>query len=58
MVNLRDEIDGIIETIEIMNAQKLMAGINRGEKDIREGKTTRFDSADEAKKWIKNEPGL
>ncbi|PKP52021.1 MAG: hypothetical protein CVT90_02815 [Candidatus Altiarchaeales archaeon HGW-Altiarchaeales-3] len=55
MVNLRNEIDSIIETIEIMNDKELLKSIKQGESDIMMGKTTRFDSADKAKEWLKNE---
>ncbi len=55
MINLRDEIDSIIETIEILNDRELIESIKRGERDIKEGKTTHFDSADKAKEWLKNE---
>ena len=55
MINLRDEIDSIIETIEILNDRELIESIKRGERDIKGGKTTHFDSADKAKEWLKNE---
>jgi len=55
MINLRDEINSIVETIEIMNDADLIESIKRGERDIKEGKTTHFDSANKAKEWLKNE---
>lgn len=55
MVNIRDEIESIIETIEIMNDKELLESIKRGERDIKRGETTHFDSADKAKEWLKND---
>ena len=39
MIRIRDELDGIIETIEIMNDEELMEGIRRSKEDIEAGRT-------------------
>ena len=41
---LRDELDTLIETAEIMNNKSLMQSIKRSEKDIKEGRTTMVGS--------------
>ena len=41
---LRDELDSLIETAEILNNKALMKSIRRSEKYIKEGKFTRITS--------------
>jgi len=38
MIRLRDELDGLIETIEIMNDPGLIRGIKRGQADAKAGR--------------------
>ena len=47
MVNMRDELDSLIETIQIMNDKELMAGINRSKQDAIKGNVHEISSADE-----------
>ncbi len=47
MVNMRDELDSLIETIQIMNDKELMAGINSSKQDIIKGNIHEISSADE-----------
>ena len=44
---LRDELDSLIETAEIMNNKSLVESIKRSEKDIKEGRATRIGSKKE-----------
>lgn len=44
---LRDELDSLIETAEILNNKGLMESIKRSEKDIKEGRVTRVASKKE-----------
>ena len=47
MVNMRDELDSLLETIQIMNDKDLMAGINRSKQDAINGNVHEISSADE-----------
>lgn len=47
MVNMRDELDSLIETIQIMNDKELMAGINSSKQDIIKENIHEISSADE-----------
>ncbi|MBC7091339.1 MAG: hypothetical protein H5T50_05455 [Nitrososphaeria archaeon] len=38
LLKMREELDQIIESIEIMNDKELMEGINRAIKDVEEGR--------------------
>ena len=40
MIVLKNEMESIIETLEIMSDKELMKGIRRGEKDFEEGRFT------------------
>ncbi len=42
MLKLRDEFESLIETIEIMNDKKLMAGIKRSKADFEAGRATKI----------------
>ncbi len=44
---LRDELDSLIETAEILNNKDLIESIKRSEKDIKEGRVTRIGSKKE-----------
>ena len=45
MVNMRDELDSLIETIQIMNDKELMAGINLSKQDVIKGNAHEISSA-------------
>ncbi|HDN68174.1 MAG: hypothetical protein ACXQT6_02500 [Candidatus Methanospirareceae archaeon] len=38
LVKLREELEDVIETIEIMNDRELMEGLERSKKDFEEGR--------------------
>jgi len=44
---LKDELEALIETIEIMNDETLMKGIKRSRNDLKTGRTHEIRSADE-----------
>jgi hypothetical protein len=43
LVKIRDEIDGILETLEITNDEELMRGIREGLKQARRGEGVPID---------------
>ncbi|MCD6222945.1 MAG: hypothetical protein J7K12_04610 [Thermoplasmata archaeon] len=47
LVKIREELDQIIESIEIMNDKKLMEGIDRAMKDVEKGKIYELEDIDE-----------
>ena len=47
MVKMRDELDALIETIQMMNDKELMSGINRSKQDVIKGNIHEISSADE-----------
>ncbi len=47
MVNMRDELDSLIETIQIMNDKELMSGLHRSKQDVIKGNVHEISSADE-----------
>ena len=51
--NVRDELDSLIETAEILNNKKLLESIKRSEKDFREKKTTKVSSEKELDEFFK-----
>ncbi|HEY9207184.1 MAG TPA: hypothetical protein VIO58_14830 [Candidatus Methanoperedens sp.] len=44
---LKDELEALIETIEIMNDETLMKGIKRSRSDVKAGRIHEIRSADE-----------
>ena len=50
MLKLREEIESIIETLEIMNDRELMKGIGRSKRDVKEGKTHGLKNIDDLDK--------
>ncbi len=44
---LKDELEALIETIEIMNDETLMKGIKRSRTDVKAGRIHEIGSADE-----------
>ena len=47
MIKMRDELDALIETIQIMNDKELMSGINSSKQDVINGNFHEISSADE-----------
>jgi len=50
---LRDELDSLIETAEILNNKALIKSIRQSERDIKEGKFTRIASKKELEDFFK-----
>jgi len=46
LLKMREELDQIIETIEIMNDKELMEGINRALREAEEGKIHELKNID------------
>ena len=47
LVKLKEELEDVIETIEIMNDKELMEGLNRSKKDVEEGRIYELKNVDE-----------
>ena len=47
LVKLKDELEDVIETIEIMNDRELMEGLKRSKKDVEEGRVYELKNIDE-----------
>jgi len=47
LVKLKEELEEVIETVEIMNDKELMEGLKRSKKDIKEGRIYELKNADE-----------
>ena len=47
LVKLKEELEDVIETIEIMNDRALMAGLKRSKKDVEEGRVYELKNVDE-----------
>jgi len=47
LIRIREELDQIIESIEIMNNREVMEGIDRAIKDIENGKIYELGNIDE-----------
>lgn len=47
LVKLKEELEEVIETIEIMNDRALMAGLKRSKKDVEEGRIYELKNVDE-----------
>lgn len=47
MVKLREEMDAIIETLEIMSDEELMEGIRRSKEDLKAGRYKELKSVEE-----------
>lgn len=45
--HVRNDLDSLIETAEILNNKNLAESIKRSEKDMREGRVTKIDSKKE-----------
>ncbi len=46
-IKLRDELDGMIETAQILSNKSLMASLRRSERDLRNGRVARVASRKE-----------
>lgn len=46
LIKLRDELESIIETIEIMNDKELMEGLERSKKDVETGRVYELKNAE------------
>lgn len=51
--NIRDELDSLIETAEILNNKKLIQSIRKSEKDFKEEKITKISSEKELKEFFR-----
>ena len=47
LVKLKEELEEVIETIEIMNDRALMEGLKRSKKDVEEGRIYELKNVDE-----------
>ena len=47
LVKLKEELEDVIETIEIMNDKELMEGLRRSKKDVEEGRVYELKNIDE-----------
>ena len=47
LVKLKEELEEVIETIEIMNDRELMEGLKRSKKDVEEGRIYELKNIDE-----------
>jgi len=52
MIVLKNEMESIIETLEIMSDRELMEGIRRAEKDFEEGRFTQCKNKEEMHKFL------
>jgi len=48
---IREELDSVVETIEIMNNKELREGIERSRKNVKEGKVRKLKSVDDIDAW-------
>ena len=47
LVKLKEELEDVIETIEIMNDRELMAGLKRSKKDVEGGRVYELKNVDD-----------
>jgi len=47
LVKLKEELEDVIETIEIMNDRELKEGLERSKKDVEEGRVYELKNVDE-----------
>ena len=47
LIKLRDELERILETIEIMNDKELLEGLERSKKDAENGKIYELENVDD-----------
>jgi len=51
ILRIREELDSVVETIEIMNNKELREGIERSRKNVKEGKIRKLKSVDDIDAW-------
>jgi hypothetical protein len=51
ILRIREELDSVVETIEIMNNKELREGIERSRKNVKEGKVRKLKSVDDIDSW-------
>lgn len=51
ILRIREELDSVVETIEIMNNKELREGIERSRKNVKEGKVKKLKSVDDIDVW-------
>ena len=51
ILRIREELDSVVETIEIMNNKELREGIERSRKNVKEGKVRKLKSVDDLDAW-------
>jgi len=47
ILRIREELDSVVETIEIMNNKELREAIERSRKNVKEGKVRKLKSVDD-----------
>ena len=53
MLKIREELDGLLETIEIMNDKQLMKAIKKSQEDLKAGRVHRLKSVNDLDKLWK-----
>ena len=56
ILRIREELDSVVETIEIMNNKELREGIERSRKNVKEGRVRKLRSVDDIDAWLKPLP--
>ena len=51
ILRIREELDSVVETIEIMNNKELREGIERSRKNVKEGKVRKLKNVDDIDAW-------
>jgi len=51
ILRIREELDSVVETIEIMNNKELREGIKRSRKNVKGGKIRKLKSVDDIDAW-------
>ena len=51
ILRIREELDSVAETIEIMNNKELREGIERSRRNVKEGKNRKLKSVDDIDAW-------
>jgi hypothetical protein len=51
ILRIREELDSVVETIEIMNNKELREGIERSRRNVKEGKNRKLKSVDDIDAW-------
>jgi hypothetical protein len=51
ILRIREELDSVVETIEIMNNKELREGIERSRKNVKERKIRKLKSVDDIDAW-------